>query len=135
MARRLAWDLQGRKRCTGPLRFPYCFAGADRDRDALGLLFRRHNVRVYRFVLRIVGDAAEAEDLMTDVFFDVWRQAAQFEAVEGLHDDAARAPRLDARRTQSATGSTISGTRSARGFVGLLDGLQQQFDQSPSLLF
>ena len=40
---------------------------------------RRHNVRVYRFVLRIVRDTTMAEDLVSQVFLDVWRTASQFE--------------------------------------------------------
>src|SRR5439155_13774691 len=34
----------------------------------------------YRWLLRLVGDEALAEDLLSDVFLDVWRQAAAFEA-------------------------------------------------------
>jgi RNA polymerase sigma-70 factor (ECF subfamily) len=50
------------------------------DKQALQVLFGRHNVRVYRFVLRFLNDEAAAEDLVSDVFFDVWRQASRFEA-------------------------------------------------------
>ncbi len=38
-----------------------------------------HFVRVYRFVLRLVRNEATAEDLISEVFLDVWRQAAKFE--------------------------------------------------------
>jgi RNA polymerase sigma-70 factor (ECF subfamily) len=50
------------------------------DRLAMRVLFARHHVRVYRFVLRLVRDEAQAEDLISEVFLDVWRQAASFEA-------------------------------------------------------
>jgi RNA polymerase sigma-70 factor (ECF subfamily) len=50
------------------------------DRLAMRVLFARHHVRVYRFVLRIVRDEALAEDVISEVFFDVWRQAASFAA-------------------------------------------------------
>jgi len=50
------------------------------DRLAMQVLYARHHVRVYRFVLRLVGNGAVAEDLISDVFLDVWRQAATFEA-------------------------------------------------------
>ena len=43
------------------------------------VLFARHQVRVYRFVLRLVGNQAAAEDLISEVFLDVWRQADRFE--------------------------------------------------------
>jgi RNA polymerase sigma-70 factor (ECF subfamily) len=47
---------------------------------AMQILFARYQVRVYRFVLRRVGDAAIAEDLTSEVFITVWRHANQFEA-------------------------------------------------------
>jgi RNA polymerase sigma-70 factor (ECF subfamily) len=47
---------------------------------ALQALFARYHVHIYRFVLRIVRDETMAEDLISDVFLDVWRQAARFEA-------------------------------------------------------
>jgi RNA polymerase sigma-70 factor, ECF subfamily len=53
---------------------------ADGDRDAMRLLFARHNAKVFRFLTRLVGDAATAEDLVSDVFLEAWRQAARFEA-------------------------------------------------------
>jgi RNA polymerase sigma-70 factor (ECF subfamily) len=43
------------------------------------VLFARHQVRVYRFVLRLVRNEATAEDLISEVFLDVWRQAGKFE--------------------------------------------------------
>jgi RNA polymerase sigma-70 factor, ECF subfamily len=49
------------------------------DRLAMQVLFARHHVRVYRFVLRLVRNEAVAEDLISEVFLDVWRQAAKFE--------------------------------------------------------
>jgi RNA polymerase sigma-70 factor, ECF subfamily len=50
------------------------------DRPALQALYLRHKVRVYRFVLRLIGDAASAEDIVNEVFLDVWRQADGFKA-------------------------------------------------------
>ena len=52
---------------------------ASGDRLAMQVLFARHHVRVYRFVLRLVRDESVAEDLISDVFLDVWRQADRFE--------------------------------------------------------
>jgi RNA polymerase sigma-70 factor, ECF subfamily len=49
------------------------------DRLALQVLFARHHVRVYRFVLRLVREESAAQDLISDVFFEVWRQAGKFE--------------------------------------------------------
>jgi RNA polymerase sigma-70 factor (ECF subfamily) len=41
-------------------------------------LYARHNVRVHRFVLRIIGNATIAEDIVSEVFLDVWRHAKRF---------------------------------------------------------
>ena len=49
------------------------------DRLAMQVLYARHHVRVYRFVLRLVRNEATAEDLISEVFLDVWRQAGTFE--------------------------------------------------------
>jgi RNA polymerase sigma-70 factor, ECF subfamily len=49
------------------------------DRSAMQALFARYRVRVYRWLLRLVDDDALAEDLLSEVFLDVWRQAASFE--------------------------------------------------------
>jgi RNA polymerase sigma-70 factor (ECF subfamily) len=52
---------------------------ASGDRLAMQVLFARHHVRIYRFVLRLVRDESSAEDLISEVFLDVWRQADRFE--------------------------------------------------------
>ena len=52
---------------------------ADGDRTAMHTLYARHNLRVYRFVLRSLRDATSAEDIVSQVFLDVWRTAGQFE--------------------------------------------------------
>ena len=52
---------------------------ANGDRLAMQVLYARHHVRVFRFVVRLVRDESTAEDLISEVFFDVWRQAGRFE--------------------------------------------------------
>jgi RNA polymerase sigma-70 factor (ECF subfamily) len=49
------------------------------DDDAMGTLYNRHQVSVFRFVTRLIGDATAAEDIVTDTFIDVWREADRFE--------------------------------------------------------
>src|ERR1051326_7630365 len=49
------------------------------NRTSMHVFYSRHNVRVYRFILRIVRDATMAEDLVSQVFLDVWRTASQLE--------------------------------------------------------
>ena len=52
---------------------------AQGDQLAMRTLFGRHRVALYRWLLRLVRDEALAEDLLSDVFLDVWRTASQFE--------------------------------------------------------
>lgn len=48
------------------------------DRLAMQVLFSRHQLKVHRFVLRLVRDEAVAEDAVSDTFLDVWRDAGGF---------------------------------------------------------
>jgi len=49
------------------------------DRRAMNRLYARHSARVYRFILRLTRSETIAEDLVSEVFLDAWRQAARFE--------------------------------------------------------
>src|SRR5713101_9344230 len=92
---------------------------AEGDQLAIRTLFGRHRVPLYRWLLRLVGDEALAEDLLSDVFLDVWRQAASFEARSSLSKlllAIARYKALSARRRRTdaeldeATVSTVPDT-------------------------
>ena len=48
------------------------------DQLAMRTLFARHRIPLYRWLVRIVRDETLAEDLLSDVFLDVWRQAGSF---------------------------------------------------------
>lgn len=52
---------------------------ADGDQAALRTLMARHQTRIYRFVMRYIRDRGTAEDIVSDTFVAVWRQAADFE--------------------------------------------------------
>jgi RNA polymerase sigma-70 factor (ECF subfamily) len=52
---------------------------ADSDQCAIALLLARHQQTVFRFVLRLVADRATAEDIVSEVFIELWRQASRFE--------------------------------------------------------
>jgi RNA polymerase sigma-70 factor (ECF subfamily) len=52
---------------------------ANGDQLAMRLLFARHQVQLYRWLVRLVRNEALAEDLLSEVFLDVWRQAVSFE--------------------------------------------------------
>jgi len=49
------------------------------NKRAMNVFYTRHSVRTYRFILRITGLETFAEDLVHEVFLEVWRHAAQFE--------------------------------------------------------
>ena len=49
------------------------------DRLAMRNLYLRHERRVFRFVLRMVGDRCLAEDVLSEVFVDVWKKAEHFQ--------------------------------------------------------
>jgi len=49
------------------------------EEAALRALLAAHQARVYRFALRLVGNAAVAEEVMNEVFLEVWRNAGKFE--------------------------------------------------------
>jgi RNA polymerase sigma-70 factor (ECF subfamily) len=74
---------------------------ADGDKLAMQVLFARHRTAIYRWLLRFVGNETVAEDLLSDVFLDVWRQAGRFEgraAVSTWLLSIARFKALSARR-------------------------------------
>ena len=52
---------------------------ASGNRSAMRTLYLRHNARVFRFIARLVADRALAEDLVSDVFVEVWSKAGNFE--------------------------------------------------------
>jgi RNA polymerase sigma-70 factor (ECF subfamily) len=52
---------------------------ATANRGAMHLLFSRHHLAVYRFVLRRIQDRTLAEDVTSEVFLDVWRHAGRFD--------------------------------------------------------
>jgi RNA polymerase sigma-70 factor, ECF subfamily len=49
------------------------------DRLAMQVLYARHHVRVYRFILRLTRNKATAEDMISEVFLEIWRSAGKFE--------------------------------------------------------
>ena len=53
---------------------------ADGNRSAMHILYSRHNVRVYRFALRVTRDESLAEDVVSEVFLHAWRGAGNFQA-------------------------------------------------------
>jgi RNA polymerase sigma-70 factor, ECF subfamily len=74
------------------------------DKLAMQALFARHRTPVYRWLLRFVSNETLAEDLLSDVFLDVWRQADRFEGRSSVSTwlmSIARFKALSARRRRA----------------------------------
>lgn len=54
-----------------------------RDEAAFGRFYDRYSAICLGFMLRILHDRAEAEDLLQEVFVQVWQQAASFDSARG----------------------------------------------------
>jgi RNA polymerase sigma-70 factor, ECF subfamily len=50
------------------------------DKCAMQTLYCRHRLSIYRFSLRLTGDPTTSEDIVSDVFLNVWRCANEFKA-------------------------------------------------------
>ena len=51
--------------------------------EALAILFKRYNRLVFSIALRIVRDRGEAEDVMQNVFLEIFRSVTQFDPSRG----------------------------------------------------
>ncbi|HLJ47333.1 MAG TPA: sigma-70 family RNA polymerase sigma factor [Bryobacteraceae bacterium] len=51
--------------------------------DSLAILFDRHHRLVFNIASKILRDRTEAEDLMQDVFIEIFRHAYKFDAARG----------------------------------------------------
>jgi len=71
---------------------------------AMQALFAGHQTPVYRWLLRFVRDETLAEDILSEVFLDVWRQAGRFEGRSSVSTwlmSIARFKALSARRRRA----------------------------------
>jgi RNA polymerase sigma-70 factor, ECF subfamily len=53
---------------------------AEGDRRAFETLYLRHRSPVFRYLIRLIGNDPAAEEIVNDVFLEVWRNAHRFEA-------------------------------------------------------
>ena len=56
---------------------------ARRDEAALGALYDRYRLILFGLLVRILNSRAEAEDILQEVFLQVWRRAADFDEQRG----------------------------------------------------
>ncbi|MCB1985448.1 MAG: sigma-70 family RNA polymerase sigma factor [Burkholderiales bacterium] len=53
---------------------------AKQDHDALAQLYQRHVMQMLAVAFRILGSRKDAEDLIHDVFLEIWNKAGDFDA-------------------------------------------------------
>jgi RNA polymerase sigma-70 factor (ECF subfamily) len=53
------------------------------DLSVVGSLYDRHARAVFSLAIRVLGNRADAEEIVQDVFAQVWTQAARFDAARG----------------------------------------------------
>jgi RNA polymerase sigma-70 factor (ECF subfamily) len=53
---------------------------AEGDKAAMHIIFARHRAKVFRFIQRMVRNPTIADDIVSQVFLDVWRSANRFES-------------------------------------------------------
>lgn len=56
---------------------------ARNDQSALATLYDATNRLAYGLILRVIGDAGTAEEVLLDVYTQVWRKAANYDADRG----------------------------------------------------
>ena len=57
-------------------------AVANGDQKAFGQLYDRLSSPLYSLALRMLGDAAEAQDALQDVFLQIWRRAGSYDPAQ-----------------------------------------------------
>ena len=55
-------------------------AVASGDREAMSLLYKRTSAKLYGICLRVLGNEAEAEEVLQETYVTVWRKASAYDA-------------------------------------------------------
>jgi RNA polymerase sigma-70 factor, ECF subfamily len=80
---------------------------AEQDEAAFKRLYEALSPRVYALAMRILRNAAHAEEVVEDCFWQIWRQAARFDPQRGSAEawvlTLARSRALDAWRARDRT--------------------------------
>jgi len=56
---------------------------ASKDANALDAFYTRYNRLAFGLIFRIVGNRSDAEDVLTEVFWQVWQQSPRYDASRG----------------------------------------------------
>lgn len=82
------------------------------DRAAFAALYRDSRAHLFGVILRINPDRAQAEDLLQDIFINIWRSAGSFDAARAQPmtwlTSIARNRAIDSLRRQKADVQTLS---------------------------
>jgi RNA polymerase sigma-70 factor, ECF subfamily len=54
-----------------------------RDESAMATLYDRYSSLVYAVALRVLGDTGAAEDVLQEIFLQLWRKPAAFDSARG----------------------------------------------------
>ncbi len=68
---------------ANPLDIQLIAAMAQVDERAASALYDRHGAVMYGLALRMVGESADAEEVVLDAFAQAWRDAARFDSTRG----------------------------------------------------
>jgi RNA polymerase sigma-70 factor (ECF subfamily) len=92
------------------------------DPDALSQLYDRYNGILKALILRVIHNEAEAEDLLQEVFMEIWNQAKNFSSKKGK--PLGWMVTLARRRA-------IDGLRKKKAYVRAGERLQAETEQQP----
>lgn len=100
-------------------------AVASGDQPALATLYERTSAKLYGICLRVLGDEAEAQDVLQEVYVTAWRKADRF--------DPAKASPITWLAVL-ARNKAIDNLRRRRPATDGLDAVAEVADESPSAL-
>src|SRR6266705_684006 len=92
------------------------------DPDALAQLYDRYNGILKALILRVVHNEAEADDLLQEIFMEIWNQAKNFSAQKGK--PLGWMVTLARRRA-------IDGLRKKQAYARAEERLQHEIEQQP----
>jgi RNA polymerase sigma-70 factor, ECF subfamily len=92
------------------------------DSEALSQLYDRYNGILKALVLRVIHNEAEADDLLQEIFMEIWNQAKNFSAQKGK--PLGWMVTLARRRA-------IDGLRKKQAYARAEERLQQETEQQP----
>ncbi|MFN4241623.1 MAG: sigma-70 family RNA polymerase sigma factor [Tepidisphaerales bacterium] len=93
------------------------------DRAAFDQLYGRYAPLVYSLALRICGDRGAAEDLLIDIFFELWQRAERYDPERGAPltyiTTLARSRAIDRKRGKAGRWSAVQREEGGDGLAEL----------------